>query len=100
MVSGLAAADAIAAYSKSNNVDALSEYQETIERKLRAELQLSHKLQQLANYPMLFNFVVKAANSNKAIQDTFSAMFYDVNIRAKLKSPKFYMELLFSSFKK
>jgi geranylgeranyl reductase family protein len=100
MVSGLAAADAITTYSKSNNVDALSEYQETIERKLRAELQLSHKLQQLANYPMLFNFVVKAANSNKAIQDTFSAMFYDVNIRAKLKSPKFYMELLFSSFKK
>jgi geranylgeranyl reductase family protein len=99
MVSGLAAADALAEYIKSANINSLTHYQKTIERKLWSELQLSHKLQQLANYPMLFNFVVKTASSNKAIQDTFSAMFYDVNIRAKLKSPKFYLQLLFSSFK-
>lgn len=99
MVSGVAAAEAINKWLVTDSINDLANYQKVIERKLWSELQLSHKLQQLANYSVLFNFVVKTASRNRAIQDTFSAMFYDVNIRAKLKSPKFYLELLFSNYK-
>lgn len=102
MISGLVAADTIKdIISNNQSFDALSlsKYQEVLERKLRAELQLSRRLQQLANYPRLFNFVLNKAANNEAIRDTFSAMFYDVNIRSKLKNPLFYLELLFSGLK-
>lgn len=102
MISGLVAADTLEEIiKKGQSFDSisLSKYQQVLERKLRAELQLSRRLQQLANYPKLFNFVLNRAANNEAIRDTFSAMFYDVNIRSKLKNPLFYLELLFSGFK-
>lgn len=101
MISGFEAANTIVSCITQNDYSekATIHYQSTIERKLSAELKLSAKLQQLANYPRLFNFVVKRTVKSKALSDTFSAMFYDVNIRAKLKNPMFYLELLFSSFK-
>lgn len=101
MISGFEAANIIVHCIAQNDFTEKSTllYQSTIERKLSAELKLSAKLQQLANYPRLFNFVVKRTVKSKALSDTFSAMFYDVNIRAKLKNPLFYLELLFSTFK-
>ncbi len=99
MISGIVAAQTVANFIENKSIEVLTTYQATIERQLGAELRLSSRLQQLANYPRLFNFVVKTAANNSALQDTFSTMFYDVNIRAKLKNPLFYIELLFSSFK-
>jgi flavin-dependent dehydrogenase len=99
MISGIIAAQTVAAFIENPSKEKLITYQATIERQLGSELRLSSRLQQLANYPRLFNFVVKTAANNSALQDTFSTMFYDVNIRAKLKNPLFYIELLFSSFK-
>jgi geranylgeranyl reductase family protein len=99
MISGIVAAQTISDFINKPSTEILTNYQATIERQLGSELRLSSRLQQLANYPRLFNFVVKTAANNSAIQDTFSTMFYDVNIRAKLKNPIFYLELLFSSFK-
>ena len=101
MISGFEAANTIAKGIEQHDFSEhiTGQYQATLERKLSAELKLSAKLQQLANYPRLFNFVVKRTVKSKALRDTFSAMFYDVNIRAKLKNPLFYLELLFSSFK-
>ena len=53
-------------------------------------------MQQLVNFPSLFNFVVKKANSNALLKETISAMFEDLDLRARLKDPKFYFKLLFS----
>ncbi|MBC7382950.1 MAG: NAD(P)/FAD-dependent oxidoreductase [Bacteroidia bacterium] len=60
------------------------------------ELKLSHTMQKLCKYPWLFNFVVNKANKNKTLRDTISCMFEDLDMRAKLRSPKFYLQLLFN----
>lgn len=73
----------------------LSYYQTRLESKIATELALSTKLQQLANFPALFNFVVNKVSKSEILQDTFSNMFADIHIRAQLKKPKFYWDLLF-----
>ena len=60
------------------------------------ELKLSHTLQKLCKYPWLFNFMVNKANKNKALRETISCMFEDLDMRAKLRSPSFYFKLLFN----
>jgi len=73
----------------------LKQYDQRLYQNLWHELQVSHKLQQLVKYPWLFNFVINKVHKNKSLQDTFSAMFNDVDMRAKLRSPLFYFRLLF-----
>lgn len=58
------------------------------------ELKLSHTMQKLCKYPWLFNFVVNKANKNKALRETISCMFEDLDLRAKLRNPLFYAKLL------
>jgi len=58
------------------------------------ELKLSHTMQKLCKYPWLFNFVVNKANKNKALRETISCMFEDLDLRAKLRNPLFYVRLL------
>jgi hypothetical protein len=58
------------------------------------ELKLSHTMQKLCKYPWLFNFVVNKANKNKALRETISCMFEDLDLRAKLRNPLFYVKLL------
>ncbi|MDP1727042.1 MAG: geranylgeranyl reductase family protein [Bacteroidota bacterium] len=60
------------------------------------ELKLSHTMQKLCRFPWLFNFVVNKANKNKTLRETISCMFEDLDMRAKLRSPKFYLQLLFN----
>ena len=80
-----------------NNFSAneLSNYDKAVYKKLGDELQLSYRMQQLVNFPWLFNFIVRKANSNKLIRDTLMCMFDDVSIREQLKKPSFYFRLLF-----
>ena len=73
----------------------LKNYQSRLEQKIGPELALSTKLQYLANYPSLFNFVVRKVSNSSILQETFSNMFTDINLRAQLKNPKFYWHLLF-----
>ena len=68
----------------------------TLYDKLWDELNLSHNVQKLVNYPWLFNFVVNKARKSKTIQETMSCMFDDIDMRAKLKSPTFYLKMLFN----
>jgi len=63
------------------------------------ELKLSHTLQKLCKYPWLFNFVVNKAEKNKALRDTISCMFEDLDLRAKLRDPLFYLKLLINDKK-
>jgi geranylgeranyl reductase family protein len=58
------------------------------------ELKLSHTMQKLCKYPWLFNFVVNKANKNRALRETISCMFEDLDLRAKLRNPLFYAKLL------
>jgi hypothetical protein len=43
---------------------------------------------------VLFDFVVDRATKNPALADTISSMFTDLDLRARLKKPGFYMDLL------
>ncbi len=74
----------------------LSEYDSIMYQKLWNELKLSHTMQKLTTYPWLFNFVVNRINASKALQDVFTNMFTDLELRAKMENPLFYVKLLFN----
>ncbi|MGE5423780.1 MAG: geranylgeranyl reductase family protein [Syntrophothermus sp.] len=96
MISGeIAAGILLKALVKNDfSAESLSEYGEMIRKKLFDELNTSKKLQQLARYPWLFNFVVKQVNKKPSRQQLFTRMYTDLEIRKKLKNPGFYLNLL------
>ncbi len=98
MFSGYYAASQAERCLQQNNFSSsvMKQYDEELYHRLWSELQLSYRMQQLVNFPWLFNFVVKKANSNKLLSETISCMFEDLDMRARLKSPAFYFKLLFS----
>ncbi len=98
MMSGMLAAQQAQSCLESNNFSAqgLKSYDKAVYERLWSELLLSYRMQQLVNFPSLFNFVVRKANSNQHLRETISAMFEDLDLRARLKDPKFYFKLLFS----
>lgn len=74
---------------------ALKDYDVRVWNRLGKELGISTRLQQLADRPWLFNFVVNKAAGNPVLADTISCMFNDLDMREKLKNPSFYLKLLF-----
>lgn len=100
MISGKHAAE-VAAQALSNTplgqpipAAELKAYDARVWHRLGRELAISTRLQQLAAFPRLFNFVVNKANKNPALADTISSMFNDLDVRAQLKRPGFYAKLL------
>ena len=98
MMSGMFAAQQAAQALSADNFtkEFLQQYDTIVYKRLWSELLLSYRMQQLVNYPSIFNFVVKKANSNPLLKETISAMFEDLDIRSRLKDPKFYFKLIFS----
>jgi len=98
MFSWLYAPNQVEKYLQQNNFKAgfMKQYDEELYRRMWSELLLSYRMQQLVNFPSLFNFVVRKANSNKLLSETISCMFEDLDMRARLKDPMFYFKLLFS----
>ena len=98
LYSGRNAAMQAALAIKENNFskEALAQYDSEIERAMGAELKLSHRLQKLIMYPMLFNLLVNISNRNKQVKELLSCMFYEVDIRERLTKPSFYFKLLFN----
>ncbi len=98
MYSGMLAAAHIEEALKANRFDAAfnQNYDKVFYHKQWDELKLSHTMQKLVKYPWLFNFVVNKANKNSTLRETISCMFEDLDMRAKLRSPKFYLKLLFN----
>ena len=98
MMSGMYAAAQAARCmeTKDFSADYMKSYDAALYNRLWPELLLSYRMQQLVNFPSLFNFVVNKANSNKMLRETISCMFEDIDMRARLKSPSFYFQLLFS----
>jgi hypothetical protein len=81
---------------KQNRYDAafLKEYDTAFYNRQWDELKLSHTMQKLCKFPWLFNFVVNKAHKNKTLRETISCMFEDLDLRAKLRNPLFYVKLL------
>lgn len=96
MISGQKAAEVIVEAVKADRFDAayLQRYDVAVYKRMWNELSLSHKMQQLVNYPWLFNLVVNKANKSATLQDTISCMFEDLEVRDRLKQPGFYLNLL------
>ncbi len=99
VISGMCAANQAKSciMNKNYSEQFLTNYDNAVYRRLWNELKLSHRLQRLVNYPWLFNFIVKKANHNKALRETVTVMFEDIDIREKLRKPSFYFQLLFST---
>jgi len=96
MYSGMLAAAQILNCISENNFSAAfnQTYDNAFYDRQWDELKLSHTMQKLCKYPWLFNFVVNKANKNKALRETISCMFEDLDLRAKLRNPLFYVKLL------
>ncbi|MCB0774393.1 MAG: NAD(P)/FAD-dependent oxidoreductase [Flavobacteriales bacterium] len=100
MISGVHAANVAADALQANPNGAipaakLAAYDARVWKRMGQELATSARLQQLANRPWLFNFVVGKAVRNPVLADTISCMFNDLDLRARLKRPGFYLRLLF-----
>ncbi len=98
MFSARIAAQLIPQFVKANDFSAeqLKLYDQQVYDRLWSELNLSATLQKLVRQRWLFNFVINRIQSNQRLQDTFSTMFNDLDNRAQLRSPLFYLKLLFN----
>ena len=74
----------------------LEVYDRLLYEKLWDELKLSYIMQRLGQVRWLFNLVVNRAKKSQTLRDTISCMFEDLNMRAMLRSPAFYLRLLFN----
>ena len=99
MISGMhagdVAAEALGRTTASPSAAMLSDYDARVWRRLGKELAISTRLQQLAGMPWMFNLVVGRAVKNPVLADTISSMFNDLDMRARLRQPSFYLKLLF-----
>ena len=96
LYSGMMAADQIKMSIDQSNYSAafLYQYDAAFYDRQWDELKLSHTMQKLCKFPWLFNFVVNKAHKNKALRETISCMFEDLDLRSKLRNPLFYVKLL------
>lgn len=94
--SGLIAADQAKACIASGNFSAetMKAYDTRVYRVLGAELQLSHRFQQLLAYPWLFSVVASLMSRNKRLAQVMSAMFNDIDLRKQITNPMFYIRML------
>jgi len=98
MFSGMFAAEQAEKCIAQNNFSAKfnKQYDEAVYNRLWHELLLSYRLQQLVNFPSLFNFVVNKANRSPHLRAAIMSMFEDLDLRAQLKNPLYYLKILFS----
>lgn len=95
MICGLKAAETVEQCKGNFSAAALGAYDESVYRRLWPELSLSKKMQELVKYPWLFNMVVNKAARSETLRETISCMFEDIDLRGRLKSPSFYLKVLF-----
>lgn len=97
MISGRWAAEWARQAGEANDFSGafLGQYDRAVYNRLGQEFQISRRMQQLSQYPALFDFVVRKASRNPSLQQLLSSMFVDLDLRAELKKPSFYARLLF-----
>ncbi len=74
----------------------LSEYSSLVWNEIGNELNTSSKLQDLAKYKSLLNFVINRSSESLELQDIISGMLINKFPRDKLSNPMFYLKILFS----
>lgn len=96
MISGrLAAQHALRCFEAGDfSAEHMQAYDDAVYRKIGGELRLSYQLQRLARFPKLFNWMVDRVARNPALQQLFTQMFDDLDLRAKLRQPSFYAKLI------
>lgn len=96
IISGMHAADVTRdmVFRNDFSANATRTYDGRVWKRLGQELAISARLQKLAHQAWLFDFVVERAKRNPALADTISSMFTDLDLRAALRRPGFYMDLL------
>lgn len=96
MMSGVYAADTARTLLEAKDLSAKAarSYDRRVWARLGQELSISTRLQRLANKAWLFDLVVDRASRNPALADTIGCMFTDLDLRARLKKPGFYWDLL------
>lgn len=97
MISGLKAADVILSQHERTvwPAEILKQYDTAVYNRLWPELNLSRKMLGLVNYPWVFNFIANKAARSKTLRETISCMFDDIELRGRLKDPRFYLKVLF-----
>lgn len=95
LYSGMLAAEYAAKAVEANSFSSFDAYQQRLNKVMGQELKIGKRLQKLAHYPFLFNWVVRKANRNDELKKLFSSMFANADIRAILNKPSFYFKLLF-----
>ena len=75
---------------------ALTQYDQLLWGEIGSELRTSTKLQSLARYRFLLNFVINRGERNEAVRDIISGMLANEIPRDELSSPMFYFKILFS----
>lgn len=99
LYSGMLAAEVAAAAIAQNKFDAAflhQQYDTVLFRRIGDELKLSLIMQKLVSFPWLMNLVINKANKSPQLQKTISSMFTNLNVRALLKKPSFYWNILFN----
>ena len=99
LYSGMLAAEAAGAAITENNFSAdffYKKYDTVLFSRIGDELKLSLTMQKLVRYPWLINFVINKANKSESLKKTISSMFTDLDVRALLKKPSFYFDILFN----
>lgn len=94
MISGLKAAEVISSCNGDFSAARLKAYDEAVYKRLWPELNLSKRMQELIRFPWLFNLVVNKASRSEELRDTIACMFEDIDLRGRLKDPRFYWRVL------
>lgn len=100
LYSGMRAAKAIIESKEHSDYSApflKQNYDDVVWARIGGELRISALLQRLVRYPWLFNFVLNKASRNKAIQETISGMFSNLDLRKNFRKPSFYLRMLMGS---
>ena len=74
----------------------LAEYDNLLWGEIGSELNTSTKLQSLARYRFLLNFVINRGEKSEIVRDIISGMLANEIPRDKLSNPMFYFKILFS----
>ncbi len=93
----IAAEHCLRAFSENKfNAEFNKKYDREIYKKMWPELRIGRSLQKMLKYPWLFNFLVKKANKNEALQQLLTSMLDNVDLKKELLKPRFYVRLLFN----
>lgn len=71
----------------------LKKYDHEVYDQLEDELKLSYRMQKLSSIKWLFNLLINKATGSKELQKTMTLMYTNLEMRAKLKSPWFYIKM-------